>query len=86
MPQEMSSGGMDRWILVHGEKNWRAKREEEEECGAAENGEWIPPLSSVGHLFSGSLLGFLTFEGENIAPRLVELSPALPFISRRSTV
>ncbi|KAK5609330.1 hypothetical protein CRENBAI_011309 [Crenichthys baileyi] len=40
MPQEMSSGGMDRWILVHGVKNWRAKREEEEEeeeCGAAEN-------------------------------------------------
>lgn len=46
MPQEMSSGGMDGWILVDGEKTRRAKREEEEEeeegeeeCGAPENSE-----------------------------------------------
>lgn len=43
MPQEMSSGGMDGWIVVHEEKTRTAGSGEEggEECWAPEISEWI---------------------------------------------
>lgn len=61
MPQEMSSGGMDGWIVVYGEQTRRAKREEEE-CRAPENSESILFMS-----YSGPC-GVSLAEGEHVVP------------------
>lgn len=89
MPQEMSSGGMDRWIVEHEEKTRRARREGEggegEECRAPKNSEWILFLAFLGKggggwQQSGASFGvscpFFGAEGENVAPCLTQLSPA----------
>lgn len=73
----MSSGGMDGWIVAHREKSGRAIRG----GGGESRSSWKQWVKFFSCLLSDTL--FSVCEGENVAPRLAQLCPALRGFQRR---